>query len=312
MNQDPLKPIVEALVKEQRSSRRWGIFFKIAGFAYLLTLLALLSPETAQEKENQRGDFTAVIDISGTIMPDSEVNADAIAGAVREVFEEPNVQALILRINSPGGTPVQAAYINEEITRLKAKHEDIPVYAVIQDIGASGGYYVAVAADEIYAHPSSLVGSIGVTSSGFGFVGAMKKLGVERREYTSGEHKGFLDPFKPENSVEKKHWKSVLETTHRQFIDQVREGRGDRLVETPELYSGFIWSGEQALTLGLIDGLGSTGYVAREVVGEERIIDYTPRPSRIEKLLKSITFGLGMGVKEALGLNSADYPILYK
>lgn len=302
---DSLQPIVEALVKEQRKSRRWGIFFKLMGLLYVAIFLVVLWPKEQAKKVSTKDSFTAVIDIQGQIVPDADSNADAVISGLRSAFEAKGTEGVVIRINSPGGTPVQAAYINDEIYRLKEANPDIPVYAVIQDLGASGAYYVAVAADEIYASRSSLIGSIGVTSSGFGFVGTMKKLGIERREYTAGEHKGFLDPFKPEDKAEKQHWQSVLGSTHQVFVDTVRKGRGDRLSETPDMFSGLIWSGDQAMELGLIDGFGSTSYLAREVIGAEEIVDFTPKLSPVQRLLQSVSTRVGLGIRSGLGLEPA-------
>ena len=227
-------------------------------------------------------------------------SADNIVSSLRAAFKDEKTRGVILRINSPGGSPVQSGYIYDEMRRLRAEHPTIKLYAVISDLGASGAYYIASAADEIYADKASLVGSIGVTAAGFGFVGTMEKLGVERRVYTSGEHKAFLDPFQPPKEEEAQFWRSVLETTHRQFIASVKEGRGDRLKseEHPELFSGLIWSGEQALQLGLVDALGSTSYVAREVIGEKELVDFTVEESPLDRFTKK----LGASVAEHLAM----------
>lgn len=286
-----IEKVVSTLNVEQRRSRRWGIFFKSLTFAYLFTLLGIFifNSEIMGAKESaNRQPHVALIEIRGVIADGADSSADNVISALRKAFSSRQAEAIILRINSPGGSPVQAGYINDEIERLKSLHPDKPVYAVITDIGASGGYYVAVAADEIYADKSSLVGSIGVTASGFGFVDLIEKIGVERRIMTSGQNKAFLDPFSPQRSEETEFWKTVLETTHQQFIREVREGRGDRLIESEELFTGLVWSGEQALDLGLIDGLGSSSYVAREHVGNERMLDYTHSPSPLDRLFDSL------------------------
>ena len=283
-----IEKIVSSLNVEQRRSRRWGIFFKSLTFIYLFALLAffLMGRDFSGAKEAvDRQPHVALIELRGIIADGADASADNVITALRRAFASSQSRAIILRINSPGGSPVQAGYINDEITRLKALHPSKKVYAVITDIGASGGYYVAVAADEIYADKSSLVGSIGVTASGFGFVDLIEKMGIERRIMTSGENKAFLDPFSPQREDETEFWKSVLETTHQQFIRQVREGRGDRLSDDDQLFTGLVWSGEQALGLGLIDGLGSSSYVARELVAIERMIDYTHQPSPFDKLI---------------------------
>ena len=241
-----------------------------------------------------------MINVRGMIADEESASADNIVGALRAAFEDANTKGVILRINSPGGSPVQSGYIYDEIRRLRGEYPAIKVYAVITDLGASGAYYIASAADEIYADKSSLVGSIGVTAATFGFVDTMEKLGVERRVYTAGEHKAFLDPFQPEKPEETRFWRSVLATTHQQFIDGVKRGRGERLQDAqhPELFSGLIWSGEQALELGLVDGLGSTAYVAREVVGEPEIVDFTVKESPFDRFTKK----LGTSVAERLAI----------
>ena len=296
-----LEKTLLAGVQEQRRARRWGIFFKLLTFIYLFGALMMFSPllQLGDDK-NASGSHTAVINVRGMIADEESASADNIVGALRAAFEDANTKGVVLRINSPGGSPVQSGYIYDEIRRLRGEYPAVKVYAVITDLGASGAYYIASAADEIYADKSSLVGSIGVTAATFGFVDTMDKLGVERRVYTSGEHKAFLDPFQPEKPEETEFWRSVLATTHRQFIDSVKQGRGDRLqiAGHPELFSGLIWSGEQALELGLIDGLGSTGYVAREVIGEEELVDFTVKDSALDRFTKKL--GASVGAQLAL------------
>lgn len=295
-----LEKTLLASVHEQRRSRRWGIFFKLLTFIYLFGALALFSPLISNQGGGSSSPHTAVIEVRGMIADKEAASADNIVGSLRAAFKDPNTKGVILRINSPGGSPVQSGYVYDEIRRLRGEHPDIKVYAVISDLGASGAYYIASAADQIYADKASLVGSIGVTAASFGFVDTMQKLGVERRVYTSGEHKAFLDPFQPQKDEETRFWKTVLETTHKQFIDSVKKGRGDRLkdAEHPELFSGLIWSGEQALSLGLIDGLGSTSYVAREVIGQEEMVDFTVQESPLDRFTKK----LGASVAEHLAL----------
>lgn len=295
-----IEKLVMSLQSEQRKSRRWGIFFKVLTFVYLFALLFMLKAPMEGGLDAAVGAHTALIEIRGPIAADEEANADSVVGALRDAFEAPDAKAVVLRINSPGGSPVQAGYINDEIERLREVHPDKKVYAVISDIGASGAYYIAVAADEIYADKASLVGSIGVVAGGFGFTGLMDKVGVDRRLYTSGEHKAFLDPFSPEEPEEVKFWSEVLGNTHQQFIEQVREGRGERLKEKDGLFSGLVWTGEQALDLGLIDGLGSASYVAREIVGEEDLVDYSQRPSPFKQLIDELGVSVGSGVADAL------------
>ena len=295
-----LEKAVLAGVVEQRRARRWGIFFKSLAFLYVFVALFLFSPWAKLEKTAALKPHTAVVEVRGVIADEERASADSIIGSLRSAFEDKNTRAVVLRINSPGGSPVQSGYIYDEIRRLRGQYPEIKLYAVLTDLGASGAYYIASAADAIYADKASLVGSIGVTASGFGFVDVMGKVGVERRVYTAGEHKTFLDPFMPQREDETRFWGTVLETTHKQFIASVKQGRGDRLKdkEHPELFSGLVWSGEQALELGLIDGLGSTSYVAREVVGEENLVDFTEKESPIDRFAKKF----GVGVAEQLSL----------
>ncbi|MGQ7958798.1 signal peptide peptidase SppA [Pseudomonas sp. SP16.1] len=295
-----LERVLLSSVQEQRRSRRWGIFFKLLTFIYLFGALALFLPALDLKKASSAGPHTALIEVRGMIADQEAASADKVVGSLRAAFEDANTKGVILRINSPGGSPVQSGYIYDEIRRLRGEHPQTRVYAVITDLGASGAYYIASAADEIYADKASLVGSIGVTAAGFGFVGVMEKLGVDRRVYTSGEHKAFLDPFQPPKEEETRFWKGVLETTHRQFIDSVKQGRGERLKveEHPELFSGLVWSGEQALQLGLVDALGSSSYVAREVVGVKEIVDFTVRDTPFDRFAKR----LGASVADRIAL----------
>lgn len=278
-----------AAVDEQRRARKWGIFFKALFFVYLLVLFI-----TAMSSSDDAGNFgkgtehTALIEVNGVISDSSEASADNIIQGLRAAFKEPKAKAVILRINSPGGSPVQAGYIYDEIKRLRAKHINKKVYAVISDMCASGGYYIAVAADEIYADKASIVGSIGVLMNGFGFTKAMEKLGVERRLYTAGTSKGFLDPFSEVKKSDKEHIQTLLGTIHKQFINTVKEGRGKRLVDDEKLFTGLIWTGEESVELGLTDGLGSSSFVAREIVEAEKIIDYTPRPNYLDRFADRI------------------------
>ena len=296
-----LEKTLLASVQEQRRARRWGIFFKLLTFVYLFGILVLFSPLMDMEKSSVGGTgHTALVELRGVIADQEEASADNLVSSLRAAFKDPKTKAVVMRINSPGGSPVQSGYVYDEIRRLRAEYPDIKLYAVITDLGASGAYYIASAADQIYADKASLVGSIGVTAAGYGFVGAMEKLGVERRTYTSGEHKAFLDPFQPQKPEETAFWQSVLDTTHKQFIASVKQGRGERLKdkEHPELFSGLIWSGEQALDLGLVDGLGSAGYVAREVVGEKDLVDFTIKESPFDRFSKR----LGASVAEHLAM----------
>lgn len=294
------KVVLEAFT-EQRRARRWSVFFKLLTFAYLIVLLFLLGPlrGTSVSTDVSGGDHVAVVHIEGVIANDEEASADNIIKALRKALGNKHTRAVILDINSPGGSPVQSGYIYDEIRRLR-QEASTPVYAVIRDIGASGAYYIASAADDIYADKASLVGSIGVISGSFGFVDAMEKLGIERRLFTAGENKAFLDPFSPMAENQKAFWESVLAVTHRQFISQVRQGRGERLKETAETFSGYIWTGEQALESGLIDGLGSTDFVAREIVGVEKLVDFTVYPDPFEKFVRQMGASAGEGAAKAL------------
>ncbi len=284
------------VLREQRRARRWGIFFKLLGFSYLLALLILYRPAGIGGGMMAGSRHTALIEVRGLIADDTEASADNIVAALRAAFEEKRAAAVILRINSPGGSPVQAGYVNDEIVRLREEYPDKKVYAVITDICASGGYYIAAAADEIYADKASVVGSIGVLMNGFGFVGSMEKLGVERRLLTAGENKDFMDPFSPLDARDLDHARTLLKEIHQQFINTVKRGRGDRLSEDKELYSGLVWTGIQAVELGLVDALGSASFVAREVVKAEDIVDYTPREPYLDKVAKR----LGAGLAESL------------
>ena len=266
-----------------------------------MTVLLLFTPLLDMERAAVGGSgYTALIDVRGPIADKEQASADNLVTSLQAAFEDPRVKGVVLRINSPGGSPVQSGYVYDEIRRLRGLHPDTKVYAVISDLGASGAYYIASAADEIYADKASLVGSIGVTAAGFGFVGTMEKLGVQRRAYTSGDHKAFLDPFEPEKPDETKFWQGVLNVTHQQFIDSVKKGRGDRLKdkEHPELFSGLVWTGQQALPLGLIDGLGNTSSVARDVIGAKDLVDFTVQESTFDRFSKK----LGASVAEQLAM----------
>lgn len=288
-----LEKIATASVVEQRRARRWGIFFKILTFVYLFSLFGIF----ASSKDSISGidskaksEHTAVVNIKGLVMDEESAAANVVVTGLRKAFEAPKAKAIILAINSPGGSPVQAGYIYDEINRLKTIHPDKKVYAVISDLGASAAYYIAAAADEIYADKASLVGSIGVISASFGFTGTLEKLGIERRVIAAGEHKAFLDPYLPLAEDDKSFWQDSLNVIHQQFIEQVKKGRGDRLSNDEQLFSGLIWSGEAAVKLGLIDGLGSAGTVARDIIGAEDIVDYSIQPDPITGLLRK--FGL--------------------
>jgi len=297
--------IADNALNEQRKARRWGIFFKTLTFTYLFVLLIafVVGAQKTTLAPGTSSSHTAVVKVNGVIAADEQSNANAIVGGLRRAFANENAKAVMLAINSPGGSPVQSGYVYDEIVRLREQYPDKKLYAVISDLGASGGYYMAAAADEIYADKASLVGSIGVTASGFGFVDIMEKIGVERRHFTAGEHKAFLDPFSPVKADEKQFWKQVLANTHQQFIDVVKRGRGDRLKETDDMFSGLIWNGEQALELGLIDGLGSAGFVARDIIGASDLVDYSFKPSPLDELTRKFGIAVGSGIAQMIGID---------
>ncbi|MCQ3016660.1 signal peptide peptidase SppA [Pseudomonas tremae] len=299
-----LEKTLLASVQEQRRARRWGIFFKLLTFAFLFVAVVLPMLDL-EGGASRRSSHTALIDVQGVIADKEAASAENIVTALQKAFEDEKTKGVILRINSPGGSPVQSGYVYDEIRRLRATKPDIKVYAVITDLGASGAYYIASAADQIYADKASLVGSIGVTAAGFGFVGTMEKLGVDRRTYTSGEHKAFLDPFQPQKADETQFWQGVLDTTHRQFIASVKQGRGDRLKDKdhPELFSGLVWTGEQAVGLGLVDGLGNASYVARELIKERDIVEYTVEESPFDRFSKKIGTSMAERIATLVGFS---------
>ena len=285
---ETITKLAEASLKEQRRSRRWGIFFKLLTFIYIGAVIFMLGNADLSSVELD-GKHTALVELNGVIADNEEANADSIVTALRDAFDNENTAGVILRINSPGGSPVQSGYIYDEIVRLREKNPDTPLYAVVTDICASGGYYIAAAADKIYADKASIVGSIGVRMDNFGFVDAMKKLGIERRTLTAGKNKALLDPFLPENEETKAHMQNMLGEIHQQFIDSVKKGRGDRLDTSVDgLFSGLIWTGEGAVKIGLVDELASSSYVAREVIGEETIVNYTVQDDILERFAKRL------------------------
>ncbi len=294
---DVVTKLAESSLKEQRRSRRWGIFFKLLTFAYIAVILFMFSKAGSLTSVSNTEKHTALVELSGVIADNETANADSIVTALRDAFDNENSAGVILRINSPGGSPVQSGYIYDEIIRLRNKNPDTPFYAVVTDICASGGYYIASAADKIYADKASIIGSIGVRMDNFGFVDAMEKLGVERRTLTAGENKALLDPFLPINKETTAHMEVMLSEIHQQFIDAVKKGRGDRLDTSVEgLFSGLIWTGESAVNIGLIDGLASSSYVAREVIGEETMVNYTVK----EDLLQRFAERLGSTVAQVI------------
>lgn len=284
-----LEKLVFASLEEQKAKRRWSIVFRSLGFAYLLVVLvAVVDWGTGAEHQERH---TAMVNLTGTIEAKGEANAENLIAALDAAFEEKNAAGVILRINSPGGSPVQAGMVNDEIRRLRAKYPDKPLYVVVEDMCASGGYFVAAAADKIFVNKASVVGSIGVLMDGFGFTGTMDKLGVERRLLTAGENKGFLDPFSPQAERQKAYAQSLLNNIHRQFIDVVKAGRGKRLKESPEMFSGLMWTGEQSVELGLADGYGSVDSVARDVIQAEKVLDYSVKDNIAERFAKRLGAG---------------------
>ena len=298
-----LEKLAFAALNEQRSARRWKIFFRLAWLA-LLAAIAFAALRQASPSTSTSTPHTAVVDIKGEIASGAEASAEFVVAAMRSALEDEGSQALVLLINSPGGSPVQAGIINDEIRRLKALHGK-KVYAVVEEVCASGAYYVAVAADDIYVDKASLVGSIGVLMEGFGFVGLMEKLGIERRLLTAGANKGMLDPFSPQDEKQRAYAKLMIDQVHQQFIQVVREGRGQRLKETPETFSGLFWNGEEAVKTGLADHFGSLDYVAREVIKAPEVIDYTPKENVAERLVRRFGASIGDGAIKALRAGSA-------
>jgi protease IV len=290
--------LAQELLAERRTERRWRVFFRLAWLGLFLAIVwGVFVSRNAGTAPS--GPHTALVEVRGVIADDADANAETLIGAIKAALEDPSSLAVVLRINSPGGSPVQSGIVNDEIRRLKALHKK-KIYAVVEDTCASGAYYIAVAADEIYVDKASLVGSIGVLMDGFGFTGTMEKLGIERRLLTAGENKGMLDPFSPQNAQQTAYAKAMIDQIHQQFIKVVREGRGARLKETPEMFSGLFWNGEEAVKMGLADKFGNLDFVAREVVKAEEIVDYTPHENIAERLAKRFGASVGQGAVKAL------------
>jgi protease-4 len=288
-----VRDLAFSAVNEQRSKRRWRIFFVFLFFAYLTPPLYLLiesyGPTGADDSVSSgNGKHTALVSLDGVIAAGEQAGASNIVAGLEAAFKNADTAAVILEINSPGGSPVQSAYIYDEILRLREAHQSIPIYTVVSDIAASGGYFVASATDNIYVNQSSLVGSIGVRMDNFGFVELMKNIGVERRLLTAGENKGLLDPFLPENLAQKSHLQEMLNEVHQHFITAVKNGRGDRLSEQEGLFSGLIWTGEKAINLGLADAYGTTKSVARDIVKVEKVVDFTPKSEFFDRIAERI------------------------
>ncbi|MCK6426327.1 MAG: S49 family peptidase [Burkholderiaceae bacterium] len=293
-----LEQFAREYLRDRRSDRRWNLFLRLGWFLFVLVVAwALLNQNEHTSAPN--GPHTALVELRGEIAAGGEASAEFLLSGLRSAFEDQGAQAVVLRIDSPGGSPVQAGILNDEIRRLKALH-DKKVYAVVEEACASGAYYVAVAADAIYVDKASIVGSIGVLMDGFGFTGTMERFGVERRLLTAGEHKGLLDPFSPLDPRQRALAQAMIDQIHRQFIAAVKQGRGARLKETPETFSGLFWNGEEAVRLGLVDGLGNLDFVAREVVKAEEVIDYTPKENVAERLVKRFGASVGAGAAQVL------------
>ena len=276
----------------QKNSRRWSIFFKLVSLIYIGWILFFVLT-SSNSSTIGTGDFTALITLNGEIGVGSEVSAINVKSSLKEVYDNPGTKALILAINSPGGSPVQSGIINDEIVRYKSLYPQIPVYAVIEDICASGGYYIAVAADKIFVDKASIVGSIGVLMNGFGFDKVIENLGIERRLLTSGENKAILDPFLPVQPKQREFIQALLKEVHNQFIDVVKKGRGNKLAQNPEIFSGLFWSGESAIKLGLADNYGDIDLVAREIVGHEKVVDFTAQSNFADRFAKKLGASIG-------------------
>lgn len=293
---ETLEKVLLASIEEQRRARRWGIFFKSLLAVYLAVALWLAARPLLDRGHRDGKDHTAIVDVVGMIAPGQPASAENIIEGLRDAAEDKGTKGIILRMNTPGGSPVQSAYVWDEIRRLKKAKPDLPIHAVIADMAASGGYYIASAADRIYVNEASIVGSIGVIMGSFGFVETMNKLGVERRVMTAGDHKALLDPFAPVDPVAKRHLQGVLGSIHQQFINAVKQGRGERLKETPDMFSGLIWTGSEGIKLGLVDELGDVRYVAEKVIGVKRMVNFTPE----ENLLDRISHRFGTAVGQSL------------
>ncbi len=301
-----LEKLLLGTLQEKRRARRWGVFFKLLAFAWLIGALLVAGGWLASDGKVSAGRHTALVELDGVIAANGEASAEQIVPALRAAFDDDGTAGVVLRINSPGGSPVQAGMIADEIFRLRASHPDTPLYVVVEEICASGGYYVAAAADRIYVDKASLVGSIGVLMDGFGFVGTMDKLGVERRLITSGRNKGFLDSFSPLPEQQREYAQSMLDQIHQQFIDVVRRGRGDRLGDVPELFSGLVWTGARSIEIGLSDGLGTVDSVARDVIKAEKVVDYTVHRNLAERLAKRFGAAAGETMAGALRMSAGS------
>ena len=305
-----LERVALKAIEEQRRARQWSALFKLLWFIFAFVLFASWMGWLGRNDKDatvSAGRHTALVELEGIIAPEGKASADKIIKALDRAFKDSNTAGVVLRINSPGGSPVQSGYINDEMRRLRTKYPNTPLYVVVEDLCASGGYYVASAAERIYVDKASMVGSIGVIISSFGFTGAMEKLGIERRAYTAGTNKDFLDPFAPENATQREHVQKMLDDIHQQFINVVRQGRGKRLKETPDMFSGLVWTGEQSVELGLADGFGSLDYVAREVIKADKVVDYSQKDSIFEQLSDRIGTRFGESVARSAARAAVQY-----
>ena len=292
-----IEKLALAAVTEQTRARRWSVFFKSLMFAYLIAIFGVaMYPTIKQDMGGNSKDHTAVIDVVGVIAEDKDSNAADIIESLRDAVKDKHTKGIILHSNSPGGSPVQSAYVYEEIRNIKKEHPDLPVYAVVSDICASGCYYIASASDKIFVNQSSLIGSIGVLMDGVGFVDVMQKLGVERRLLTAGAHKAMLDPFSPPKEDETKYMQGLLDQVHQQFIGAVKAGRGDRLKETPDMFSGLVWTGEAGVKLGVADGFGNDDHVAKDIIGAEKLVDFTQQGRLIDKIAGKLGASFGQAI----------------
>jgi protease-4 len=296
-----IEKLALASITEQTRARRWSVFFKLLMFLYLIALFGVaMYPSIKKNMGDDSKGHTAVIDVVGAIAEDKDANAASIIESLRDAVKDKNTKGIILHSNSPGGSPVQSSYVYEEIRKIKKEHPDLPVYAVVSDICASGCYYIASASDKIFVNQSSLIGSIGVLMDGFGFVDTMQKLGVERRLLTAGSHKAMLDPFSPPKEDETKYMQGLLDQVHQQFIGAVKAGRGDRLKETPEMFSGLVWTGEAGVKLGVADDFGNDDYVAKNIIGAEKLVDFTQQGRLIDKIASKLGASFGQAIGSAI------------
>lgn len=292
-----IEKLALASITEQTRARRWSVFFKSLMFAYLIAVFGVaMYPTIKQDMGGDSKDHTAVVDVVGVIAEDKDSNAASIIESLRDAVKDKHTKGIILHSNSPGGSPVQSSYVYEEIRKIKKEHPGLPVYAVVSDICASGCYYIASASDKIFVNQSSLIGSIGVLMDGFGFVDTMQKLGIERRLLTAGAHKAMLDPYSPPKEDETQYMQGLLDQVHQQFIGAVKAGRGDRLKETPDMFSGLVWTGEAGVKLGVADGFGNDDYVAKDIIGAEKLVDFTQQGRLIDKIAGKLGASFGQAI----------------